>query len=239
MLRIVVRLIERKPPRGRTGDNDAMELRASQQLVGIIDVLLALVLVEGAVSYRRLFTSPSAANAPAVIALVLVFFTALRSFIDWHVAMEQSRYRILTEDRRTGELVRVFLDFTIMATYSFVLLRAHMLIADPHADLLAVAIAFPAIYVLYLAWDALLRRADDDTAQQFSQRLLWVTLTAALVLLALYALARANGWFGWSGQTLNTVFLSLELALVAVYRGLNWRQQLVVKDEAVQPEIEA
>jgi hypothetical protein len=208
--------------------SDGLELRASQQLVSTIDVLLALVLVEGAVFYRQIFASPSSANAPVLLAMALIYYTAVRSFIDWHAAMEASRYRILTNGHRDAELGRVFLDFAIMASYSFLLLRAHVLIADPGADLLAIAITYPAIYVLYIAWGLLLCRADPTTAYRFSRRLLLVTAALAGALLLCYVVARQNGWLGSDGQVLNAGLLVLELLIVVWYRRMNWRQQIVL-----------
>lgn len=217
------RLLNWLEVRERTTSDANIELRASQQLVGVIDVLLALILVEGAVSYKELFTGHSRMNAAVLLALVLVYYTALRSFIDWHLAMEERPYRILDRNARSVELGRVVLDFGIMATYTFLLLRAHVLIDDPGADLLALALAYPAIYAMYMAWNRLQRCAYG--AERFTQRPLWAATTAASILVGLYLLAPQ---LGLDDELRNTLFVLLELGIVAAFRHTNWQQQLVL-----------
>jgi hypothetical protein len=152
---MVPTLVNHSVPRPRSPQFEDLELRTSRQLVGIIDILLGLTLVEGAVSFRSMFEQGSNANLPAMVAMVLIYYTAVRSFIDWHIAMEVRPYRILTEGSRGSELGRVLLDFVIMASYSFLILRAHILIEKPGSDITAIAITYPVIYCAYLIWGQL------------------------------------------------------------------------------------
>jgi hypothetical protein len=198
--------------------------------VGIIDVLLALVLVEGAVFYRHVFTAPSSANAPVVVAMVLIYYTAIRSFMDWHLAMEEMRYRVLTNGHRRPELLRVFLDFAIMASYSLLLLRAHVLIDKPGANLLAIAIIYPAVYFLYMVWGELLRLAHGHAGKEFKRALLFFATVVALALLFGYIAGRANGWIFTNHRDFNVLFLAAELLLVIVYREMNSEQQVKLDD---------
>jgi hypothetical protein len=238
-------LINKSEGQERTAELDNQEKRASQALVAVIDVLLALILVEGAVSYRRVFATPSEANVPVVIALVLVYYTALRSFVDWHLAMEAMPYRILDDDRRgvrprvrRAELLRVFLDFAIMASYSFLLLRAHSLIGHQNADLLPIAIAYPAIFVLYLIWGQLLRSAyqgqPGEDGRRFSRRLLFVAMVLAGAILAGYAVGRHDSWLS-SERELNIALLGAELVLVFLFREVNWYQQVRLTGRSPAP----
>jgi hypothetical protein len=226
-------LVNPQCPKERTSALDEAELRASQQLVGIIDVLLGLTLVEGALGFRSMFTEGSSANVPAVVAMVLVYYTAVRSFVDWHLAMETYRYRVLTEDRRGSELRRVFLDFMIMASYSFLILRTHVLIGKPGSDLTAVAITYPAVYLAYLVWGELVKKAYPIMwcPGQFRRRLLVVTFLVSGVLLVAYQAGYQQGWLGTDQKDFNTVFLSGELVLMLWFRHKNWSQQTILKDE--------
>lgn len=211
----------------RTTSDATIELRASQQLVGVIDVLLALILVEGALSYKELFTGHSRINAAVLLALALVYYTALRSFIDWHLAMEERPYLILDRNARSRELGRVVLDFGIMATYTFLLLRAHVLIDDPGADLLALALAYPAIYVMYMAWNWLQKRAYNS--ERFTQRPLWAATAAASILVGLYLFAPP---LGMEDELRNILLILVELGIMAAFRHVNWQQQLVLDRKA-------
>jgi hypothetical protein len=229
--RVVVRLIEPSTPRARTGQLEELELRTSQQLVAIIDILLGLTLVEGALAFKGMFTEGSTINFPAALALVLVYYTAIRSFADWHIAMELRPYRILTDKVRSWELPRVFLDFAIMASYSFLILRAHVLIRRPGSDMTIMAATYVVIYLAYVLWGELRQKADPVGrlgAKPFSRHLLGVTFVVALVLFGLYFGLRGHGRLGMSRSTFNVSLLLLELALIWFYRHKNWSQQIVL-----------
>jgi hypothetical protein len=233
-LGVELNLVKPQKPRPRTYDLDEVELRASQQLVGIIDILLGLTLVEGALAFRGMFTQGSNANVPAVVAMVLVYYTAVRSFVEWHVAMETYRYRVLTDGCRTSELRRVFLDFVIMASYSFLILRSHVLIEKPDSDLTAIAIAYPAIYFAYIVWGELLKEAyaGRGYSQQFRPRLILLMCFLSSLLCVAYVVGRHHEWLGADLKDLNTAFLVAELALMLWFRHKSWSQQIILKDEA-------
>jgi Kef-type K+ transport system membrane component KefB len=108
--------------------------------------------------------------------------------------------------------------------YTFLLLRAHVLIDEPEADLLALALAYPATYFLYMVWNQLQKSAYGSV--RFTQRPLWAATTAASILVVLYLLAPR---LGTSDELRNILFLLLELGIVAAYRHVNWQQQLVLE----------
>jgi hypothetical protein len=234
---VACELVTSSQPRERNPRLEDLELRTSRQLVAIIDILLGLTLVEGAIAFRSMFTQGSTANAPAMLAMLLIYYTAVRSFIDWHIAMEVRPYRILTYRNRTLELGRVFLDLAIMASYSFLILRAHILIAKPASNLMAIAITYAGIYCAYIVWGELRQRTRPvqrlgERVQPFSRCLLAVTLCFAGVLLAGYVIGRGHRWFGLDKEDFNTAFLAGELLLIVWYRHKNWAQQLIVKDDS-------
>src|SRR4051812_38420856 len=93
------------------------QLELSRQLTGLVDVLYALVLVEGAVAYRSLFSRGheflSWDSMPVLLALVFIYFTTIQSFTDYHLASEDQPYRFLSKARRRTDLWRFYLDVVI------------------------------------------------------------------------------------------------------------------------------
>ena len=123
----------------------------------------------------------------------------------------------------------MFLDFGIMASYSFLILRAHVLIRRPGSNLVVIAITYVVIYVLYVVWGKLREKADPVGglhANPFSYLLLGLTALLALVLLGLYLGLRGDGRLGLSSSWFNAAFLLAELVLIGVYRHMNWSQRI-------------
>jgi hypothetical protein len=198
----------------------ADERELSRQLVRLIDVMYALVLVQGAIYYRRIFTradffdlSHKANFIPVLLALILVYFTAIQSFVDFHLASETHFYRITLPVTRTVELARFYIDVLIVAIYSFLLLKFHVLIDARWADLSVAFWAFPVIAGLYALW-GLLRRLGGGGGP-YSLPLLLV-LGLAYVVLALTYEDHPGGW------ERNAICLGIALAVMLLYRMLNW-----------------
>jgi hypothetical protein len=194
----------------------------SEKLIGLIDVLYALVLVEGAVAYRSLFVTDEQflhpeQFLPVVLALILIFFTTIHSFIDYHFAAEDQPYQFLDKQRRRDDLGRFYLDVVIVGLYSFILLKCHVLLVSPGGDLSFAFFAFPVLFLLFICWGELRRRTAPDRKQPYDLRLLSLFLFA-YGLLAMVYLTTARGW------VVNSVFLLAALLLMGLYRWLNWRQ---------------
>lgn len=194
----------------------------STRLIGLVDVLYALVLVQGAVAYRSLFLNRHEflepdRFIPVVLALALVFFTAIHSFIDYHFAAEDQPYQFLDRGKRRWDLLRFYLDILIVGFYSFILLKAHVLVYSPAGDLVFVFFAFPVLFSLYILWGALRSMTAPGEKQRYDPRLLFLFLLA-YGLLAIAYLATSNGWLG------NSEFLAVGLGLMGCYRWVNWRQ---------------
>src|SRR5262249_40792631 len=150
---------------------------------GLIDVLYALVLVQGAEAYRSLFVNGGEflhfeRFLPVALALVLVFFTAIHSFIDYHLAAEDQPYQFLDRKRRQKDLVRYYLDIVIVGTYSFILLKCHILLDSPGGDLTFAFFTFPALFLLFIGWGELRRRTAPNAQQPYDVRLLFLFLAA-------------------------------------------------------------
>ncbi|HEX7278742.1 MAG TPA: hypothetical protein VF255_03860 [Solirubrobacterales bacterium] len=201
----------------------------SRQLTVLVDVLYALVLVAGAEAYSSLFTSgmldePSR-SLPVVLALVFVYFTAIHSFIDYHLASEDQPYQFLDKSKRGRDLVRFYLDIVIVGAYSFLLLECHGLLSDPAADIFPMLAALPGIFALFLYWGRLRRKSGSNPKAKGSYKiaLLWLCLLSYGVLAGIYKLI-ADGWVG------NSIFLLLALAIMLLYRWINWDQNRWCKE---------
>jgi hypothetical protein len=194
----------------------------SRQLTVLIDVLYALVLVGGAEAYRSLFTRgdefmhPSR-FLPVVLALVLIYFTTIHSFIDYHLAAEDQPYQFLNKSKRKTDLKRFYLDVVIVGLYSFLLLKSHVLLTHSDANLTPVFWAMPAIFLLFLWWGRLRQKTAPGTNQPYSVRLLRFCTFLYWVLALAYTLT-SNGWIG------NSEFLVAAFLIMAFYRWANWRQ---------------
>jgi hypothetical protein len=203
------------PEIGRSHQRDI-----SRQATGLIDVLYALVLVQGADSYHLLFVEGDRFLQlehwlPVVLALVLIYFTAVQSFIDFHMAAEDRPYRLLDTRHKNWDLARFYLDLVIVGSYSFLLLKCHTLLTNPGADLLWVFLTLPAIFVLYLLWGGARNPTTSDLP--YSPRLLTASLASYVLLLLAYR-ALPAGWIT------NAACLGAALMLMGLYRWLNWDQ---------------
>jgi uncharacterized membrane protein len=210
------------------------QLEISRQMTRLIDVVYGLVLVQGAIFYRSLFTIGDKFHhfdqwAPVVAALVLIYFTAIQSFVDFHIASEEKPYRLL--GKKSGRnLTRFYLDVVIVGLYSFLLLKCHVLITDPGADLTPAFWAFPVIFVLYIVWGILRCWARPGGFQQESKRFLLLggCLAAYLALAIVYA----NLSGGWNT---NLIFLLIALAVMLIYRGFNWLGRTPEAEPSAEP----
>jgi hypothetical protein len=207
--------------------NEQREVAISGQVVRLIDLLFGLVIVQAAVTYRSAFRAhENHASSAVIVALVLVLYTVVRSFIDWHIHMEGNPFQMKTSAARnifgrtvqirTIERWRLYVDFVIVAAYSFLLLRAHVLLAGPGESIQLFFWTFPTIYLLYLVWGELLATTTGE--ERFSPRLLLAALVVSVILAVLYMT------LGETGVGYNALFLSLELLLMLGYRALNWSQ---------------
>jgi len=208
-----------------SAENDRQQRQRdlSRQLTVLVDVVYALVLVAGAEAYRSLFTTgmmdePSR-FLPVVLALVFVYFTAIHSFIDYHLASEDQPYQFLDKSKRGWDLVRFYLDIVIVGAYSFLLLECHGLLSDPAADIFPMLAALPGIFVLFLFWGWLRGKSAPNSSDKgpYKIALLWVCLALYAILAGIYELV-ADGWVG------NSIFLATALAIMLLYRWINWDQ---------------
>lgn len=212
------------------------QLELSRQMTRLVDVLYALVLVQGAVYYRALFTLGDRFSlshlerwVPVLLALSLIYFTAIQSFIDYHFASEDRPYQLLDLRYRATDLARFYCDVFIVGVYSFVLLKCHVLLAAPGSDLTPVLLAFVLIFLLYLVWGHLRRKTSGESNQPFSPVLLWLAVAAYAAIAVLYNVLPT----GWGA---NAIALCLALVVMLGYRVLNWKQTDYCSQEALDAD---
>jgi hypothetical protein len=205
--------------------HDERQIDISRQLNSLVDVIYGLVIVEGAVAYSSLFTRVGEfENAsrwmPVVLALILTYFTTIQSFVDYHLASETQPYRLRSSEKRGLDLWRFYLDIVIVGSYSFVLLKCHVLLEDPASEIPFAFAALPAIFLLYIVW-GWLRRSTSDNGNPYSEILLWCCVAAYGVVA--FAYLQVIDLVGASPLT-NSIFLAIALAVMVVYRCINWGQ---------------
>jgi hypothetical protein len=231
------------------GGCDQRQRELSRQMTRLIDVLYALVMVQGALKYSSLFTAEIdplslERQGPVVVALLLIYFIAIQSFIDYHLASEVQPYKLLNKTRRKKDLARFYLDVVIVGLYSFFLLRCHVLLTDPAADLTAVFAGLVGMFVLYLIWGELRWSTKPEGAKPepgaetvearrpFRRRLLILFLVTYVALAVAYA-ELAEGWEA------NLIFLLIAALLMLMYRGMNWTQNWTCVEAPADKEPES
>ena len=197
---------------------------ASERLVSLIDLLFALVLTLPVLVAEDVIRAPWHANLPIVLSLVLAYYVVIRSFVDWHIAMEDAPYWIRTSRHKSWELRRVYVDVLIVMAYVMLFLSTKDLSKHANADLGQYLLLLAVIIGLYLLWSGLRWIAYRE---QHEYR--WHTLAVAMIgFVALWAAYRIDrdhaDWFASHSEARNTVALGLAMALVASYRMRNWRE---------------
>jgi len=231
-------IVNRYTAQSRTPETSKKEADVSGQLVRLIDLLFGLVIVQGALYYRPLLAAHGHVTAPAAVALALIMYTVVRSFVDWHTLMEHAPYQISTSTKRpsslvqvrTFELWRLYVDFLIVATYSFLLLRGHVLLRNPAAELKLFFWSFAGIFALYWIWGKLLLQASGEKEEQFKEDLLFLALGASILLAIVYAVVLGNKLLAGHGTIRNIIALTIAFVIMVVYRWLNWKQQRTIDD---------
>jgi hypothetical protein len=128
----------------------------SGQLVLVIQLVFAIVIAQSLSDQRAIVTDPAnPTNRVAALALVVVYLTALWSWIRWHKSITGLRYRLYDEQRfweRARDTARFYLDLFIVIAYAYLLFRI-----DPMKDHNAVGLArfldgYIVVGLLYFVW---------------------------------------------------------------------------------------
>ena len=199
---------------------ERLEIDTSNYLVGMIDIFFALVVGQGVLVFQTAIAQPFSASPQVWLALMLIYYTVIRSFVAWHSAIEAGWYR-MSSDRRTTELWRLYVDVLIVALYAYMFIAAEPLMKEEGSNLGGLFWAFPVLFALYWLWGCFRRVAWGEDEFDFWVLLLFGVLYAALA--AFYVLL-PSGTLGIGEETGNTLALATALALMALYRYVNFWQ---------------
>jgi hypothetical protein len=207
---------------------EEQEADISGHLVRLIDFFFGLVIAQGVLRFDSVFKAPWDATPQVLLALVVVYYTVVRSFIAWHSAIEQWRYRVLvSKDRiRTIELWRVYTDIFIVIVYAFLLLAAEPLTHDGGADISAFLFGFPVLFALYVLWGRL-RRVAWGGNDPFNLLYLVFFGLLSFVVACVYTL---DPDVGISEALGNGIALSCTGLLMILYRFINFWQGEIYRD---------
>lgn len=200
--------------------SEAHEAVTSGHMVRMIDFFFALVLAQGILRFDDAIQAPWHSNPPVLLALVAIYYTVIRSFVGWHAAIEERRYRLFVAKVRTTELWRVYIDVAIVVVYAYLLINAEPLQEDAGNDITALLWGFPVLFLLYGLWGHFRRIAWGKDG--FSLPVLGCFGSAYIVLATLYCTDPFD--FGGSASLANSLALGAALALMVAYRFINFWQ---------------
>jgi len=203
---------------------DEYDVRASQRVVGLIDLLFALVLTLPVATSENVVREPWHSNVAVVAALALGYYVVVRSFIDWHIAMEDAPYWIRTSSQRSWELRRVYVDCLIVMAYVLLFLSAKSLASSPSGDLGEYLLLFVVIFGLYVTWGQL-RHVAYESQHEFRWGTLAVALAGFAALWGAYRIEHDHvHWLSGHGEARNVTALALAFLVYASYRFRNWKE---------------
>jgi hypothetical protein len=215
--------------------NSVPAAELSDKIVRLIQVLFGVILAQGTLRNSDLITSPFAtANIVATIGFASLYFTTVRSWIDWHLTMTKYPYDVrLGSPHRSTEMLRIWADLGFVIAYAYLLFTVEPLIGDPHADLLPHLQGYAVLFSLYLASGLLRRRHYGNAAGQVKAISIFGSLYLLLVA-AYWTVTRETGVgdslaTGW----LNAASLLMIFGLTYAYR--SYRQQLRKRGRDPEP----
>jgi len=206
--------------------NPAPAAELSDKIVRLIQVLFGVILAQGILRNSELVASPFAsANLAAAIGFASLYFTTVRSWIDWHLTMTKYPYDVrLTSPHRSTEMMRIWTDIGFVLTYAYMLFTIERLIGNPDADLLPHLEGYAVLFSLYLASGLLRRRHYGSSAGQVQAILIFGSMYLLLVA-GYWLLGREVGLLNGSyASWLNTVALLVIFTIAYAYR--SYRHQL-------------
>jgi hypothetical protein len=208
---------------------EEQEVDISGHLVRLIDFFFGLVIAQGVLRFDTVFRAPWDANPQVLLALFVIYYTVVRSFIAWHSAIEQWRYRVLVPKNRirTVELWRVYVDILIVIVYAFLLLAAEPLAHDGGADISAFLFGFPTLFVLYALWGRLRRIAWGGSKDPFNFWYLALFGSLAFTIAVVY---RLNPDVGISEALGNAIAIGCVGLVMVFYRFINFWQGELYRD---------
>jgi hypothetical protein len=168
--------------------------------------------------------APWDSNVPVVLALVLTYYVVIRSYVDWHIAMEDAPYWIRTSPKKSWELRRVYVDFLIVSAYVMLFLSTKALATESSSDIGEFLFLLAVIVALYLLW-GVLRQVAYRSQHEFRRSTLVLALVGFGAIWGAYRLDYDQVfWLQHHATERNVIALALAFAVLLAYRFRNWRE---------------
>jgi hypothetical protein len=205
-------------------------------LIEPTQLVFAVVIAASLEFYREVVVNPVAdGNYIAALALVSVYLTTVWSWLGWHNAFAKYPYRVRKDSGafQTSEVLRFYTDLGIVIVYAYMLFRVNDLVDRPAADMLALLIGFPLIFVTYFIETSLRAIEYGPTANRVPPLTLAFAAFTALVIL--YAFLRDQlSAIGNDRIWLNGITIVATIVLMKLYRwgnGVYGRRRAVAQPQ--------
>lgn len=191
---------------------DEIAEEQSERVFWVVQTTFAFVLARSFIEYRESILDPFSQNHwNAALGLVLVYSTALLSWIDYSFMSIVAPYNL---GRGVYEKARFLVDLIIVGCYSILLFSAEKLQDDPSANIGALFVILVVVFSLYAASGKL--RIIQHGKRSSSLGLIFKFLAAFFVLAIAYHLAFAC--LPAYHSLLNFFAMSAALGLMLSYR---------------------
>ena len=200
--------------------------RVSDQLVRLVQIIFALVIAQSLLLYRNILVHPfSHGNWLAALALGTVYLTTVLSWIDWHIAMENSPYNFNPRNpTRLAEQTRLGADLLVVTIYAYLLFSVDVFASHPTSEQLwRYLLGYSAVFAAYALSGLLRRITHGPRASKLAPILAFLALFTALWL------AYFQGAAAWRSQVsshtfhyVNLGFVLAALGLMLSYRVVRW-----------------
>jgi len=100
-----------------------------------------------------LIDAPELKYAVLVTGLLAIYYTTIRSWLDWHITMERNPYSLFQPADATSspETARIHLDLAVVSVYAYLLLQLHTVVPNQTDSRRGYLIGFVLAFALYLA----------------------------------------------------------------------------------------
>lgn len=198
----------------------SIDKRISDHLVRLVGIMFGVVVAQSFVRYDHIIVAPfEETHRTGLLALGVVYFTVVMSWVDWHTTMELRPYALHPHNSaRLTELIRLWADIGVVATYAYLLLTIEAFGQTPSASIEGHLVGYPLIFLTYFLSGASRRVAYGRYASNV--RPIIGFGVAYLLLLGLYSFSRRSlgGDPSPDATWLNAAALGEAFLLMVLYR---------------------
>jgi uncharacterized HAD superfamily protein len=147
-----------------SASEEDLELRLSDHLVRLVQIVFGLVVTQSLVLYREVVTDPFGnGHWMALLALASVYMAVIWSWFDWHEMMARLPYKVRTKsyhenerrrlfpDVRDLEKIRFVSDLAVVTVYAYLLFSIERFKTDPGGHIGYFLLGYVLIALTYLS----------------------------------------------------------------------------------------